>query len=104
MRLHPVVSRLIYISTLKQTERDGGQVQQASPRQPLQETIMAPYTGPRDLLAAPEVAARLSICVRTLRRLVVRGVFPQPIRFGPRHVRWKATDVQRYLDSLKPGT
>lgn len=64
---------------------------------------MAPYTGPKDLLTAREVAARLSISPRTLYRLLDRGAFPPPVRFGRRHVRWKTSDVQRYLDALQPG-
>jgi prophage regulatory protein len=69
----------------------------------LQEKTMAPYSGPKDLLTAREVAARLSISQRTIYRLMKRKQFPRPVRLGTRHVRWKASDVQRYLDGLKPG-
>jgi excisionase family DNA binding protein len=64
---------------------------------------MISYTGPKDLLTARELANRLSISLRTLYRMLARGQLPQPIRLGRRHVRWKATDVQRYLDGLQPG-
>jgi excisionase family DNA binding protein len=64
---------------------------------------MARYDGPKDLLTAREVAARLSISRRTIYRMMERKQFPQPVRLGTRHVRWKTTDVQRYLDGLKPG-
>ena len=64
---------------------------------------MTPYTGPKDLLTAQEVAGRLSISLRTLYRMVERGQFPPPIRRSRRWVRWKTTDVQHYLDTLKPG-
>lgn len=64
---------------------------------------MLPYTGPKDLLTAREVAARLSISPRTLYRMLSRKQFPPPVRLGRKWVRWKTTDVQRYLDALKPG-
>ena len=64
---------------------------------------MVSYTGPKDLLTAREVANRLSISLRTLYRMLARGQLPRPIRLGRRHVRWKAIDVQHYLDQLKPG-
>ena len=64
---------------------------------------MAPYSGPKDLLTAREVAARLSISIRTVYRMLDRGQFPRPIRLGRRGVRWKTTDVQRYLEGLQPG-
>jgi excisionase family DNA binding protein len=60
-------------------------------------------SGCKELLTAQEVAYRLSIGVRTLYRLVQRGEFPPPVRQGPRMVRWKAADVQRYIDALRPG-
>ncbi len=59
--------------------------------------------GLKELLTAREVAYRLSIGVRTLYKMVQRGEFPPPIRQGRRLVRWKAADVQRYIDSLRPG-
>ena len=53
-----------------------------------------------DLLAAKDVARRLSIGVRTLWRLVAEGKFPQPVRYTRKLVRWKASDVDRYIQSL----
>ena len=64
---------------------------------------MARYDGPKDLLTAREVAARLSISCRTIYRLMQRQQFPPPVRVGRRGVRWKTTDVQRYLEGLQPG-
>ena len=57
---------------------------------------------PPDLLTAQEVARRLSIGVRTLYRLVEGGVVPAPIRFNRRLVRWRAADIDRYLQDLPP--
>jgi prophage regulatory protein len=65
---------------------------------------MAPYDGPKDLLTAREVAARLSLSCRTLYRLIQRGQFPRPVRVGRRGVRWRVSDVQRYLDGLRPAS
>ncbi len=55
---------------------------------------------PRDLLTSQDVARRLSIGVRTLWRMVAAGKLPQPIRYSRKLVRWKATDIDRYIQSL----
>ena len=54
----------------------------------------------KDLLTAQEVARRLSIGVRTLWRLVAAGNLPQPVRFSRKLVRWKAVDIEQYIQSL----
>ena len=59
----------------------------------------APEPGP-DLLAAKDVARRLSVSVRTIWRLVAEGQFPQPVRYSRKLVRWKASDIDRYIQSL----
>jgi excisionase family DNA binding protein len=53
-----------------------------------------------DLMTSQQVADRLAVSVRTLWRLVQRGRFPQPIRYNRKLVRWKSTDVNRYIDTL----
>ena len=55
---------------------------------------------PKDLLTAQDVARRLSIGVRTLWRMVAQGKLPRPIRYTRKLVRWKATDIDRYIQSL----
>jgi predicted DNA-binding transcriptional regulator AlpA len=57
----------------------------------------------QDLLSAKEIAVRLAITPRTLLRMVERGRFPQPIRFNRKLVRWRAREVQFYIDSLRPA-
>lgn len=61
--------------------------------QPLQPTAELP-----PLATAKEVAAFVRLTVRTLRRLVLAGKFPRPIRVGKRAIRWRAADVERWLD------
>jgi excisionase family DNA binding protein len=63
-------------------------------------TTRSESRGPQDLLTSQQVADRLSVSVRTLWRLVSRGNFPQPIRYNRKLVRWKSSDIERYLDSL----
>ncbi len=53
-----------------------------------------------DLMTSQQVAGRLAVSVRTLWRLVAKGRFPQPIRYNRKLVRWKSTDVDRYIDTL----
>jgi excisionase family DNA binding protein len=57
---------------------------------------------PPILLTAKEVAHRLSIAVRTLQRLVSAGVVPAPIRITRKIIRWRVTDIDRYLKGLPP--
>lgn len=52
------------------------------------------------LLTPKQVAERLAVGMRTLWRLAETEEFPKPIRFNRKLVRWKASDVQRYIDSL----
>jgi predicted DNA-binding transcriptional regulator AlpA len=48
------------------------------------------------------VARRLSISVRTLWRMLQRGMVPPPIRYNRKLVRWRASDLERYLAELRP--
>jgi excisionase family DNA binding protein len=54
----------------------------------------------KDLITARDVARRLSIGVRTLWRMVAQGKLPQPIRYTRKLVRWKAADIDQYVQSL----
>ncbi len=53
-----------------------------------------------ELLTSRQVAEKLSVSVRTLWRLVATGKFPQPIRYNRKLVRWKNSDVMRYIEGL----
>ena len=61
---------------------------------------MIPSQIDKDLLTPRAVAARLSISERTLWRMVAQGRLPQPIRYTRKLVRWKTTDIDRYIQSL----
>jgi excisionase family DNA binding protein len=53
-----------------------------------------------ELMTSQQVAERLAVSVRTLWRLVASGKFPQPVRYNRKLVRWKTTEVARYIESL----
>lgn len=53
------------------------------------------------LLTSYQVAEKLSISMRTLWRLVAAGKFPQPIRYNRKLIRWKSSEVIRYIEELK---
>jgi excisionase family DNA binding protein len=63
-------------------------------------TAHSEVKSPVELLTSQQVADRLAVSVRTLWRLVDRGVFPQPIRYNRKLIRWKSGDVDRYLETL----
>ena len=45
-----------------------------------------------------EVAALLAVDARDLRRLVLEGAFPAPIKLGGRRIRWRRGTVRKWLD------
>lgn len=57
----------------------------------------------QELLTPRQVAALLQVTSRTLWRMAKQDGFPQPIRFSRKLIRWKASDVQGYIDSRRPG-
>lgn len=52
------------------------------------------------LLTMTEAARALTMCKRTLERLIAAGQFPQPVRFTSRCVRVPESDVVAYLERL----
>jgi excisionase family DNA binding protein len=53
-----------------------------------------------ELLTSRQVATLLAMSTRTLYRLVAAGKFPQPVRYNRKLVRWKGSEVMRYIESL----
>jgi excisionase family DNA binding protein len=53
----------------------------------------------KELLTAREVAERMGVSLRTIWRWTITGELPAPVRRG-RIVRWKATDIERYVQDL----
>ena len=49
------------------------------------------------LLTRGEVEDRIRLRRSALYRLLRTGDFPLPLRIGPRAVRWKASEVDRWL-------
>lgn len=53
----------------------------------------------QDQLTKAEAAERLEVSPRTLERWARLGIGPQPIKRGPRLVRYDATQVERFRRS-----
>jgi excisionase family DNA binding protein len=53
-----------------------------------------------DLLTVRDVARRLSISERTVWRWTALGLLPAPVHPHTRSTRWRAADIERYLESL----
>ena len=49
------------------------------------------------LLTRAEVEARCAITRTTVYRLMRTGEFPEPIRIGPRAVRWPAAEIEAWV-------
>lgn len=60
-----------------------------------------PHDPPTDLLlTVKDVADCLSISVRTVWRWTAERKIPPPIKLSYNVVRWKASDIQRLIDTL----
>jgi excisionase family DNA binding protein len=59
------------------------------------------YTKPEmsmnDLLSPKEVAALLRITTKTLRAHTQKGTIPQPVRLGPRTLRWSREVITAFM-------
>jgi predicted DNA-binding transcriptional regulator AlpA len=55
---------------------------------------------PPDLLTVHDVARRLSISERTVWRWTALGLLPPPVHPHARSTRWRAADIERYLEQL----
>jgi prophage regulatory protein len=53
------------------------------------------------LLTGAEVQARLGISKTTLWEGCRAGRFPQPVRFGPRTVRWPESEIEAFIEAAK---
>ena len=53
-----------------------------------------------DLLTVRDVARRLSISERTVWRWTAQGLLPPPVHPHSRSTRWRAADLERYLEGL----
>ncbi|MEO0750354.1 MAG: helix-turn-helix domain-containing protein [Pseudomonadota bacterium] len=61
-----------------------------------------PFCG-TSLLTSEDVAARLQISIRQIHNLVSAGDFPPPMKVG-RLNRWRALDVENYVEQLALAT
>jgi predicted DNA-binding transcriptional regulator AlpA len=55
------------------------------------------------LLTAKDVADCLSISVRSVRRWTALGKIPPPIKLPSRVRRWRASEIQKLIDSWSGG-
>lgn len=53
-----------------------------------------------ELLRPAAVSERIGLSVTHIRRLVAAGKFPQPIRFSPRAIAWRRSDINAWMASL----
>ena len=53
-----------------------------------------------DLLTVRDVARRLSINERSVWRWTALGLLPPPVHPHARSTRWRAADLERYLEEL----
>lgn len=54
---------------------------------------------PDTLMTRKEVAAVLHVTTRTLTRWSTEGIGPQPLTLAPRVVRYRASDVQAFIEA-----
>ena len=49
------------------------------------------------LLRRPEVECQTGLTRSTIYRLMRAGEFPEPLKLGPRAVRWRATEIESWI-------
>ncbi len=49
------------------------------------------------LLRRPEVEVQTGLTRSTIYRLMRAGEFPEPLKLGPRAVRWRATEIESWI-------
>ena len=54
------------------------------------------------LLRRKEVEQTVGLSRASIYRLVDTGDFPYPVRVGPRAVRWRSTDIERWISERPP--
>lgn len=83
-----------------------GSISEARLRAIIREELQAQLTVEQEddqaLLTARETAALLRVDERTLRRMVVEGSVPAPIRIGRRTIRWDGDSLRKSL-GLRPS-
>ena len=52
-----------------------------------------------ELLTRVEIQKKLRVSRSTLLRWIEIGAFPKPLAIGPRTLRWRAEEVESWLDS-----
>ena len=57
-------------------------------------------TTERLLLRRREVEALIGFAKSQIYAMIAEGRFPSPVRIGTKAVRWRAADVQGWIDSL----
>jgi excisionase family DNA binding protein len=67
---------------------------------PTQESRMRTFR--QDLLTVREVAQRLALGTRTVWKWSRSGQLPAPVRLGNRTVRWRAAEIERFVEEMQP--
>lgn len=53
------------------------------------------------LMTKAETCEYLNLSDSTIYRLRKDNVFPEPLQIGPRTIRWKKTDIDNWLESIR---
>lgn len=55
----------------------------------------------RELLTVADLALLFAVSKRTIRRWMNDGCFPRPVHFTRTCVRWRASDIDEYLENCR---
>lgn len=58
----------------------------------------ARYLAPA-FLRLPDVIRLTGLARSTIYRLMAAGLFPEPVRLGPRAVAWRRSDIERWMET-----
>ena len=61
------------------------------------------HSAEEQFMTVQEVAEVLAVSVQTVWKLVKQEGFPQPVRYNRKLVRWKKSEVMKYLSGVQTG-
>lgn len=59
----------------------------------------SPFPHPLQLVNKKELTRVLGRCYSSLRRDILRGEFPAPIKIGPRDIAWRYAEIEQWIES-----
>lgn len=76
-------------------------IAKAPPKTPVAARVEVPrpLLGEKVLLRLKDVSSAVGLCRSSIYRLVAEGTFPKPVHVSERSVRWRAADIEAWIEA-----